>query len=112
MPEHGDLVFTTTFGSACTRYVLVHSIEKITKNINEKEEYRAAIEGREPHYFEHIHPHAFRHTFATLCFMKQMNPLVVQRILGHARYDQTMSYTHLLDNKRQEEVEKVGNFLE
>lgn len=111
LPEHGDLVFTTTFGSACTRYVLVHSIEKITNNINLKEQYRAAMEGREPHHFEHIHPHAFRHTFATMCFQKKIDPFVVQNLLGHANYQQTLSYTHLLDNKKQEEINKVGNFL-
>ena len=62
--------------------------------------------------FEHLHPHAFRHTFATRCFEKGLDPLFVQSIMGHANYATTVSYTHILDDLRQKEVQKVGNFLE
>ncbi len=68
--------------------------------------------GREPVMFEHLHPHAFRHTFATRCFEKGLDPLFVQSIMGHANYATTVSYTHILDDLRQKEVQKVGNFLE
>ena len=40
-----------------------------------------------------------------------MSPIVVQSIMGHANYDTTLSYTHLLDDRRSEEIKKVGNFL-
>ena len=42
------------------------------------------------------HPHAFRHSFATWCLRRNMNPLQLQDILGHA--DLTMIstvYAHL-----------------
>lgn len=111
-PEFGDLVFTSTMGSPVTRYVIVHDIKKVEQNINLKEVARAAREGRIPREIQHIHPHAFRHTFATRCFEKGMNPLVVQAIMGHANYATTVSYTHILQDKRAEEVQKIGNFFD
>lgn len=111
-PEHGDLVFTSTVGSPVTRYVIVHDINKVVQNINLKEYSKAIREHREPKEFEHLHPHAFRHTFATRCFEKGLDPLFVQSIMGHANYATTVSYTHILDDLRQREVAKVGNFLE
>ena len=43
-----------------------------------------------------VHPHLFRHSYATWALRKGMNPLQLQRILGHA--DLTMIanvYSHL-----------------
>lgn len=110
-PELGDLVFTSTVGSPVTRYVIVHDIDKVVQNINLKEISKAYREHREPVLFEHLHPHAFRHTFATRCFEKGLDPLFVQSIMGHANYSTTVSYTHILEDLRQREVLKVGNFL-
>lgn len=107
----GDLVFTTTLGSPVTRYALSHNIEKVLKNINEKEKYNASIEGREPQLVKHIYPHAFRHTFATRCFEKKIDPVIIQRIMGHADYSVTLKYTHLLETKLNEEVAKAEDFL-
>ena len=111
-PEHGDLVFTSTVGSPVTRYVLIHDINKVVQNINLKEIFKASTEGRIPKKFEHLHPHAFRHTFATRCFEKGLAPLFVQSIMGHANYSTTVSYTHILDDVKSREVKKVGNFLD
>lgn len=111
-PELGNLVFTSTVGSPVTRYVIVHDIDKVVQSINLKEMTKAFREHREPVMFEHLHPHAFRHTFATRCFEKGLDPLFVQSIMGHANYATTVSYTHILDDLRQKEVQKVGNFLE
>ena len=32
-------------------------------------------------------------------------------VMGHANYSTTVSYTHILQNTKQKEVAKVGNFL-
>jgi integrase len=111
-PELGDLVFTSTMGSPVTRYVIVHDINKVVQNMNLKEIYAASREGRQPKEFAHLHPHAFRHTFATRCFEKGLDPLFVQSIMGHANYSTTVSYTHILDDMKQKEVAKVGSFLD
>lgn len=110
-PEFGDLVFTSTMGSPVTRYVIVHDLKKVVSNINLKEIRKAYQEGREPKEMKGIYPHAFRHTFATRCFEKGLDPLVVQSIMGHANYSTTVSYTHILDDIKQKEISKVGNFL-
>lgn len=110
-PEFGDLVFTSTMGSPITRYVITHDIRRIVNNINTTELYKAAREGREPVEFEGLYPHAFRHTFATRCFEKGLDPIFVQNIMGHANYATTVSYTHLLENERTKQVKSVGKFL-
>lgn len=111
-PAHGDLVFTTTVGSAVTRYTLATHIKKVVQDINLKEIYKASIEGRTPEEFESLHPHAFRHTFATRCFEKKLKSEFVQKIMGHSSYSTTVSYTHILDDVRKEEIEKAGNLLD
>jgi integrase len=109
--ELGDLVFTTTMGSPITRYNIIHDMKRVENNIRMKENSRAYIEGREPRYFEHIHPHCMRHTFATRCFEKGLDPLVIQSIMGHSNYSTTISYTHILQDKTDEAVKKAGDLL-
>lgn len=109
--EFEDLVFTTTFGSPITRYNIIHDMNRVENNIRLKEANKAYEEGREPREFAHIHPHVFRHTFATRLFEKGVDPLVVQSIMGHANYSTTVSYTHILNNKTEEAVAKVGDLL-
>ena len=111
-PEHGDLVFTSSVGSPISRYVIVHDINKVVQNINLKEIYKASSEGRIPKTFEHLYPHAFRHTFATRCFEKGLDPLFIQSIMGHSNYSTTVSYTHVLEDVKSREVAKAGNFLD
>ncbi len=54
----------------------------------------------------------FRHTFATRCFEKGMTPRTVQEIMGHANYNTTVSYTHVLDDIKAKEAMRVGDFLQ
>ena len=110
-PELGDLVFTSTMGSPATRYVIAHDIKRIINNINITELYKATREGRQPVKFENVYPHAFRHTFATRCFEKGLDPIFVQNIMGHSNYTTTVSYTHLLEEERTKQVKSVGEFL-
>lgn len=107
----GNLVFTTTLGSPVTRYNIVHDINRVEKDMQIRERLDARSENRQERIIEHIHPHAFRHTFCTRCFEKGMDPIVVQRIMGHANYATTLTYTHLLTDKVEAEVQKVGTFL-
>ena len=109
--EYPDLVFTTTFGSPVTRYVLTEDIKKILNIIDKNEAYMASIQDRKPVQFPHIHPHAFRHTFATRCFEKDLKPLFVMRVMGHENYETTISYTHLLDKSNETQVKLAGSFV-
>lgn len=94
-PKLGDLVFTSTMGSPLTRYVIIHNLNRIVDNINLKEMTKGYSDGYAPKVFGHLYPHAFRHTFATRCFEKGLNPAFVQSIMGHADYETTLSYTHI-----------------
>lgn len=43
--------------------------------------------------------HALRHTFATRCIEKGVNPKSLQKILGHAQLSTTMdTYVHVTDD--------------
>ena len=106
-----DLVFTTRMGSPVTRYVLQSDLKNVVKNMQLKENYQAMYENRTARVIEHIHPHALRHTFATRCFEQSVDPVVIQALMGHANYATTLSYTHLLDDKRRTEISKIGSII-
>jgi len=64
-----------------------------------------------------VRPHRFRHTYATRLAQAGIEPAALQRLMGHAHYDQTLQYIHLsthtlreaydtaraVDRRRQEE---------
>lgn len=110
--ELGDLVFTTIYGSPINKYVVQHDLDKVVDNMTILEKLNADKEHRLPREVQHIHPHVLRHTACSLFFMKGMDPVVVQRIMGHANYSTTLGYTHLLEKKKEAEIKKVGNFFE
>lgn len=110
--ELGNLVFLTSMGSPIGRYNIESDMRYITQQINEIFRTEALYSNVIPKKFERVHPHALRHTFATRCFEKGMTPRTVQEIMGHANYNTTVSYTHVLDDIKLKEAERVGNFLQ
>lgn len=111
--EYEDLVFVTTMGSPVLRYHAEKEIKKVIKQINEQEAFDSVREQREPHYFEDLYPHAIRHTFCSRCFEADMQPKVVQSIMGHQHYSTTIDiYTHVTDEKYQDEIDKFGKAME
>lgn len=109
--EFGNLVFTTTKGSPITRYTITHDIKRIQKDMALCEVQAALEEHRVPREIKSIHPHVFRHTFATNCFRKKIDSVFVQQIMGHASYDTTLYYTHLVDEVVEKEIEIQLIFL-
>ena len=95
--EYGNLVFLTSMGSPIGRYSIESDMRYVTQQINDMLKTEALYSGGIPKNFERVHPHALRHTFATRCFEKGMTPRAVQEIMGHANYNTTVSYTHVLD---------------
>ena len=56
--------------------------------------------------------HALRHTAATLMLEANVNPRVVQEMLGHANIRQTMdTYSHVLPNMQQQAAERMDEML-
>ena len=107
-----DLVFTSSMGSAATRYNVAPIINKIVKSINLREDYESVKENRKPLYMEPVSPHALRRTFCTRCFEAGMNIKVVQKIMGHSNYAVTANiYTEVMPDKMNEEVELFNSKL-
>lgn len=104
-----DLVFVTTMGSPVLRYHAEKEIKKVVKEINMQEAFEAMKEQREPVVFKNMYPHAIRHTFCSRCFEADMQPKVVQNIMGHQHYSTTIDiYTHISEAKYEEEIDKFG----
>ncbi|MDY3998585.1 MAG: site-specific integrase, partial [Blautia sp.] len=95
--EFENLVFTTSVGSPVGRYIAERDMKRICKMINRFEDVE----------FESASPHTFRRTYATRCFEADMQPKVVQALLGHANLAETMDiYTTVMEQKKMEEVKK------
>ena len=59
--------------------------------------------------FPYFTLHSTRHTFATRCIEKGMNPQVLKTILGHATLSMTMDlYSHVLPDTKAVEMRKVS----
>ena len=55
----------------------------------------------------HISMHTLRHTYATRAIERDMNPKVLQRLLGHSCIQQTMDrYVHVSQESLQEAVRR------
>lgn len=110
--EFADLVFVTSMGSPVLRYHAEKECKKVVKAINEAEAFDSVREKREPVYFEDVYPHAIRHTFCSRCFELNMNPKVVQALMGHQHYSTTIDiYTHVMESDIDNEVCKFESAI-
>ena len=56
--------------------------------------------------------HALRHTFATLMLSSNVNPKIVQEMLGHANISETMdTYSHVLPSMQETAVSAMESAL-
>ncbi len=58
-----------------------------------------------------IHPHSFRHFYATQLLRAGVNVRVVQRLLGHEKIETTARYLHVISDDLKEAVEKLPDFV-
>lgn len=92
-----NMVFTTKTGKYIRPYSLQSYVRTIIGRIHEA-----------GHEFEVIHPHTFRHTFATRCIENGMEPQVLKAIMGHSSLAITMDlYAHVLPDSKVTEMKKL-----
>ncbi len=64
------------------------------------------------HGLPHIHPHAFRHTQASLLIAEHVDMLTVSKRLGHKKVSTTLDiYSHLLAKSDAEASDKIDELL-
>lgn len=87
---------------------IAYDMDAIVERINHDRKEKLKNKRRRPDVFEHISPHALRHTFATRALESGIPPKVVQEILGHSSITITLDlYTHVLDKTKSEEILKL-----
>ncbi len=97
--EH--IVLTYPEGGAFWDEGIRKDIQKIVDRIN--------ADGIE---FAPIHPHTFRHTFATRAAESGMPMQVLKTILGHSSLAMTADlYSHVLPDTKQDEMQKIANMF-
>lgn len=58
-----------------------------------------------------ISSHSLRHTYGTRCVESGMQPVVVQRLMGHTDVSVTLNtYTSVYDKFKEQEIEKVNEY--
>ena len=94
--DYEDLVFTTTKNTPISPRDTTVVMKFITERIRKKRP-----------DFEPVIPHTLRHTFATRCIERGMNPKTLQIILGHSTIQLTMNlYCHVTDDMLVSEMSK------
>ena len=98
--EFEDLVFTSKTHNPLHTANIRESIDYLVDKIN-----RQFPEAG----FKRFTPHCRRHTFATNCIAKGMNPKTLQKLLGHSSLQMTMDlYCHVLDETLKEEMSTIA----
>lgn len=101
------LVFTTKNGKPVGNSTLRITLVRIVKNININRKANAL--GADYETFEHCYMHSLRHTFATRCIEKGIQPKTLQKILGHSTIQTTMDlYVHVTDEYMKNEIKKLN----
>jgi len=108
-----DFIFTKRNGNVYTSIRLDLALKEIVDAYNKQEKAVATIEKREPVYLPHISNHMLRHTFCTRLCERDVNPKVIQTIMGHASINITMDiYAEVSQAKQFQEIDKLADELD
>lgn len=105
-----ELIFTTINGNPVGSSTFRNMMIRIVANINKDRELNS--KNGEYKEFEHCYMHSLRHTFATRCIEKGIQPKTLQKILGHSTIQVTMDlYVHVTDEHLENEIEKMNTAI-
>lgn len=77
---------------------------------NQKTNYLLKIIAKKNNIQKRLTFHMARHTFATLGLSKGIPIQVMQQLLGHTKIETTLVYTHIVDEEKKREIEKLNIF--
>lgn len=98
--EQNDFLFTTKYNTPINSVIYADAIHAVIREIN--------LLRPNNDLFKNFSGHTFRHTFATRCFEREIDPKVVQSYLGHASVKMTLDlYTHVTKEKSFNDIEKL-----
>lgn len=89
--EYSGFVFSTAGHTVYLPAAINHAIHRIITHYNDEEKSRAAYEDREPVYLPDFSCHHLRHSFCTRLCENDVNPKVIQVIMGHSDITTTMN---------------------
>ena len=108
-----DFIFTKRNGNVYTSERLDKALSDIVNAYNKQEEAIAEKEERDPFYLPHISNHMLRHTFCTRLCERDVNPKVIQTIMGHASINVTMNiYAEVSKEKQFSEIDRLADELD
>lgn len=103
------LVFRSKNGKPIGNGALNTSLARIVKNINKD---RIVLDDDNYQEFKTCTVHSLRHTFATRCIEKGVQPKTLQKMLGHSTIQVTMDlYVHVTDEYLENEVKKMNKAI-
>lgn len=101
LESYEQLLFTTKYGTPINAQIYNDAIKSTVEEVNLM---RTEIDA-----MSIFSSHKFRHTFASRCFEAGISPRVVQEYLGHKTLAMTMDlYTHVLDEQKSDELNKLN----
>lgn len=108
-----DFVFLVRNGKPISHSELNHVLKRIVEDYNNAETLLAESQNRTPELMPHISAHILRHTGCTRLGENNINPKVMQYVMGHANIAVTMNiYNHVTDVDRvADEMAKMDSFL-
>ena len=104
-----DFIFLNSNGQVYTQAFIYDAIQGITSSYNKEEFAKAQEENRRPCYLPKISAHILRHTFCTRMCENDVNPKVIQDIMGHQNVRTTMGvYARALKDKKMETMRSLN----
>lgn len=105
---YSGFVFSTASHTVYLPAAINHAIHRAIAHYNSEEKAKAAYEDRKPIFLPDFSCHHLRHTFCTRLCENDVNPKVIQVIMGHSDITTTMNiYAEVKKEKKLETFEEL-----
>ncbi len=105
---YSNFVFINRFGGVFHQGTLNKNLRRVIRDCNDE-----VLKNKGSIFLPLFSCHTLRHTFATRMFESGVNVKTMQSILGHTDISTTLNtYTHVLEDLKIDEINKVSEFLD